>query len=174
MGNSFYQKINMNFDLFTFDDECGEYHHGYDNGKVRLSYFAGTHDDLWEKAYSLPIFNIRPDVLSLASITGNGFLDAHRDHSVTVSLNYYFEADKGATSFYILKDEFTDLKFKKNVFRLNEVDYVDQFIAHNGDAYLLNVNEIHSVDFPEGSKRKMMCFQWKNKTYKEVLASLNI
>lgn len=174
MSNNFFHKIEMNFDLFTFEEECGEHHHSYDTGKVCLSYYAGTNKEIWEQAYDLPIFGIRPDVISLASITGTGFLNAHRDHSVTVSLNYYFEASICPTSFYTLKEEFKDIKYKKNVFELNEVEYVDQFIANNGDTYLLNVNEIHSVDFLPNSTRKMIVFQWRNKTFEEIKESLRI
>lgn len=162
----------MQFDLYTFEQQCGPEHHNYDNGSVKLTYYSGVDGNLWYKAYDLPIFGLRPDTVSLADISGKGFLNTHRDHNVTVSLNYYFEADLCATKFYNIKEEFKDLKYKKNIFRLDEVEYADEFVAKSGEAYLLDVNEIHAVDFPEGSKRKMVAFQWRNKTFQEILESL--
>lgn len=170
--NNFFEKINMSFDDFTFESECGPEHHNYDNGSVKLTYYSGTHKDIWYSAYNQDIFTIKPDVMSLADIHGEGFLNPHRDHNVTVSLNYYFEADVCATKFYTLKEEFKDLKFKKNIFKLEELDYVGEFVAKSGEAFLLNVNEIHAVDFPAGSKRKMVNFQWRTKTFQEILESI--
>jgi hypothetical protein len=59
------------------------------------------------------------------------------------------------------------------VYQINEVEEISSFIANPGEAYLLDVREIHNVEpIGETTIRKALALRTKKYVYDEVLAML--
>lgn len=81
-------------------------------------------------------------------------LRPHRDHGISVALNIYFETGDGLTSFYDGPEEGEAYEGEtlKNIYKFNELTKVSEFRAVRGDAFLLDVSQIHSVTELKGPR----------------------
>jgi hypothetical protein len=170
-------------DTFTIDTDLFEY-----KGPAGKSY-PGLAPGIWLKYYHLsnramynqhfPKFtDIVPDVVWLAEISGRGVLGPHIDHGPKVVLNWYMNSNDSETSFYIKNEGATGLIFpgetEPNIFFFNAVTKVDEFIAKDNEAYLLNVSKIHSVHSPNLGTRRFVTLGWNRNSYEEVLESIRL
>jgi len=126
----------------------------------------------------------------LTVMTINSVLLPHRDNDLISTINFYIQPGDYRTVFYQPKlgAEFTQPKvevsgsevpleqqlgYVKAVYQFDDVEEVDSFTADAGQAYLLDVREIHTV-IPTGNDtiRKALALRTKKYGYDEVLSML--
>ena len=119
-------------------------------------------------------FNIRPNRINITDIVFPG-ADPHCDHW-PVALNYYFDADgHDTTYFYKLKNENEYQHREVKIYNKNDLQIIDSFVANRGDCYLLNTHIPHAVYMAtENPNRTMLRFTWFDKTFDDVLNSIEI
>ena len=137
---------------------------------------------------TLPIikFNIPPKVVNYTEITGVG-AGPHTDE-VSVSLNYYIEAENCVTIIWKLKDPNLKIKTlpqltntndwiesKIGAFDISDITKVAHFNAKSSEAWLLNTHSIHSVLKPNPfSTRKFIRWMWTDYSLEEIYNSIEI
>ena len=155
----FFRKIELpalNITSSDFDAMCGDVAVAYNTGKSLLRYMV-VDNMTYDLAEMMDPY-IEPTVL-FAKYSGVGQLYPHRDHGPKTVLNYYVDTENCETRFYTLDDE--SEKYTKNVFKKAPMRLSDSFIAKDGDFYLLNVDEVHSVDRIDKVKtRRFISWQW--------------
>lgn len=166
-----------------------------------LESFAGIdgkgvfHNKIWtpdsEKIYSV-IPKRYWNEFYLTVMTINSVLLPHRDNDLISTINFYLKTDNCRTVFYKEKQGATfwqpeniitrpkskleneeEVAYVKAVYDLEDVEEVSEFTAKNGEAWLLDVNEIHNV-VPNGdfSSRKAIALRTKNYNYQQVYEML--
>lgn len=166
-----------------------------------LESFAGLdgkgvyHNKIWtpdsEKIYSVIPKRYWDDFyLTIMSI--NSVLLPHRDNDLITTINFYVKAGDCKTVFYKEKDGAkiwqpenvitrpksklevdTEVKLVKAVYDVEDVEELDHFIAQNGEAWLLDVNEIHNVvPISDFSGRKAIALRTKIYNYEQVYEML--
>ena len=162
-----------------------------------LESFAGLdgkgvyHNKIWtpdtEKIYSVIPKRYWDDFV-LTIMTINHVLLPHRDNDLISTINFYVKAGKCKTAFYKEKpgaqiwqpenvitrpksklEVDTEVKLVKAVYDVEDVEEIDNFIAKDGDAWLLDVNEIHNVvPLEEFTERRAIALRTKKYSYIEV------
>jgi hypothetical protein len=125
-------------------------------------------------------------------MTINSVLLPHRDNDLISTINFYVDAGNCRTVFYKEKEgaEFwqpeniitrpkskleteQEIAYVKAVYDLEDVEESSSFIAKNGEAWLLDVREIHNVvPLEEFTVRKAIALRTKKYGYIEVLDML--
>lgn len=173
-----YKKIKLQLNNFDFEKLKGSIviSYGGAQGPV-LTYFKLSDPEYFQKL--LPkksLFGISPDSIQLAEIAGAGHLHPHIDHNICTCANYYVATNSSTTYFYNKKDKIEGNYYpgKKvaNIFKFEDVDKVDEFVAEQNDCYLLNVSKIHSVDTTHTGVRKFITFQWFNASFDDIVNTL--
>ena len=132
-------------------------------------------------------FNINPDKISFIEIS-NDCLCPHTDGYVGCSLNYVLEDSESITVFWKLaKKSFSPelaKKLKDGSYKPTEtkghnysdLEYVCSFKSTQGDAHLIDVRNIHSVEkYKCTVKRKLLSFRWDPKyNLEEIYNSIRI
>ena len=129
-------------------------------------------------------FNINPDKISFIEISNDG-LCPHTDGYVGCRLNYVLEDSESITVFWKLaKKSFSPelaKKLKDGSYKPTEtkghnysdLDYVCSFKSTQGDAHLIDVRNIHSVEkYKCTVKRKLLSFRWDPKYNLEEIYNL--
>ena len=161
-----FKKLNLSFPVID-----------YSGGDLVVSY--GRFPSL--KYYSvfndinLSTFKYKPKV-RYCEITGIGLLQPHIDHGITCCVNYYIQSNSCTTTFYKkLQSSTASVCYGKttaNLYNIEELVELGSFNANDGDCYLLNVSEIHSVTIPKTGVRKFLTFNWFDRSYEEIKESL--
>ena len=170
-----------------------------DISKVKGQLFENHHDqfvmyDLADFDYIVQLlqdkvsFTIPPTKSAYFEICGSG-ASPHTDGYVGCSLNIIIDAADCITSFWKLKNkDYTlvdSIKIDKDNnaqdtetigYRYEDLEFVSLFKANSGEAWLLDVREIHSVIKPEfGRDRKVLTLRWDpTYSFQEVLDSIKI
>lgn len=114
-----------------------------------------------------------PDIIRWVEIVGEGIAGPHRDHGIVTSLNLYMETSAETTHFWEPKDGAIPYRHANattdNVFASKDLKLRESFIAKNGDAYLLDVSQIHSVERTDESIRRFIQLSWNTTPFGEVL-----
>lgn len=114
----------------------------------------------------------QPDSVRWVEITGAA-AGPHRDHGTITALNCYFDAAGAVTSFWQPKENATPFSYPgsstANLYRFSDLNRVDGFRASDGDAYLLNTSEIHSVYMDPTRVRRFIQLSWSKRTFEYVL-----
>jgi hypothetical protein len=133
-------------------------------------------------------FNILPSKIGYFEICGPGS-PPHTDGYVGCSLNFILDAADCVTLFwkirnknYKLVDNFkiTNEPGKQTTetkgYKYEDLEFVSMFKAETGEAWLLDVREIHSVSKPFFEHdRKILTFRWDPVySFQEVLDSIKI
>jgi len=120
------------------------------------------------------VFRIPPDKVNITTITAPG-TRAHRDQW-PVALNFYLTAGNERTWIWKIKNiTNTSMVHNKhvNVFRYDDLEKVDSYIANQNDVYLLDTHSIHSVWKEKNSApRHILRFAWEKNTFNEILDSI--
>lgn len=162
-----------------------------------LESFAGLdgkgvyHNKIWspdqEKIYSV-IPRRYWDDFYLTIMTINHVLLPHRDNDLITTINFYVKAGKCRTVFYKEKEGAqiwqpenvitrpksklevdTEVMYVKAVYDLEDVEELDSFMAKDGEAWLLDVSEVHNVvPIEEFTERKAIALRTKKHSYIEV------
>ena len=165
--------------------------------KEGLDSFAGLdgkgvyHNKIWspdtERIYSV-IPKRYWDDFYLTVMTINSILLPHRDNDLISTINFYLKTDNCKTVFYKEKEgaQFwqpeniitrpkskleveEEVAYVKAVYDLDDVEEIASFTAQNGEAWLLDVNEIHNVvPLGEFQSRKAIALRTKKYNYSEV------
>jgi hypothetical protein len=184
-----FTKLKTNFDDILYTKVPG------------LESFAGLggkgvyHNKIWspdsEKIYSVIPKRYHEDFY-LTIMTINHVLLPHRDNDLVTTINFYVKAGKCRTVFYNEKEGAqiwqpenvitrpksklevdTEVKYVKAVYDLEDVEEIDEFIAKDGEAWLLDVSEIHNVvPIQEFTERKAIALRTKKYSYIEVYEML--
>ena len=105
-----------------------------------------------------------------------GHLLPHIDHLISACANYYLKTSESTTHFYNIKPNGMGFVYpgrqSANIFTLDQVDKVTDFKAVDGDMYLLDVSNIHSVETPKPGKRQFITWQWIGVPFEKVRKSL--
>lgn len=146
-------------------------------GQTLSYYYLNNHDifyQIWPRLSECSPKNIR-----YATIHSEqpGLFPAHRDHGgLTCCVNWYLNSNGCTTTFYVPKPDAIPLtspgEKTANVYRFAEIDSMDSFTAQNGDIYLLNVSEIHSIRSFQPGTRQFITFSWTDQSYDELLPIL--
>ncbi len=156
-------------------------------GEVFRSY--EIHDlEYFEYQWSKSIkFSIAPEKVDYTNITDYGTLP-HRDEMQT-SINYYLNPENCVTAFWQLttynyepesinqlqQDGTWQQAQHVKTFDKTKLRLVNYFKAYPGDAYILNVKHIHSVEKPNlGTKREFLRWSWFNYDITEILKSIQL
>lgn len=99
----------------------------------------------------------------------------HTDSDIEAIVNFYIKTDNCVTQFYKIKNEDYSTSQVTNqtdgfIFDPKDLIETDSFIAEDGDAYLLNVSQPHSVITTKTSfvNRKAICLQIKYRSFEEA------
>jgi hypothetical protein len=115
----------------------------------------------------------KPDLVRWVEITGTQPAGPHRDHGITTTLNCYMDAPSGETKFWREGANSAPFRVKgavtSNGYVQSTLDFVDSFKAFTGDAYLLNVSEIHSVEKEIDVNRRFIQLSWNTVPFDQVL-----
>jgi hypothetical protein len=129
------------------------------------------------------IFNIIPvrfrPYFNMLSMEVNTRIPPHTDSRILSTINFYIKADNCLTQFYEFKSENltktqTENQTNGYLFKLDELETVNSFIAKPNDAYLLDVTKPHSV-IPlqiTNTHRSAIALQTNKFTFDEVLEML--
>ena len=118
---------------------------------------------------------LQPDAVRYVEITGDDQVSPHRDHTTVTSLNCYFQTGGATTHFWNEKKDATPLRFPgattSNIFKnFDDLEYVASFTANDGEAYLLDVSQIHSVERKEPLQdRRFIQLSWHRARFDAVL-----
>jgi hypothetical protein len=116
-------------------------------------------------------FKIPPTTIQIWQIEKQGWLDVHRDRGESkVSLNYYIDTSEDETIFYTPKDGIVREDY--HVYDFEDLNIECSLSAKAGEAYLLNINELHSVTKKDDKTRVFLQYSW-NEDYDTVLDSLH-
>lgn len=99
-------------------------------------------------------------------------LRPHRDHGVTAALNLYVDPAFATTQFWAVKEGQQPYAYPgeamANLYREEQLEPTDSFIARTGDAYWLDLTQVHTVRGAIG-KRKFVQFSWSTRTLADIL-----
>lgn len=90
----------------------------------------------------------------------------HIDSDIETVINYYIKTSDATTHFWKLKDTTTNTSFKISnqtdgcIYSMDNLEHIFEFNAKDGDIWMLNVKEIHSV-VGSNDLRIAFCFQSK-------------
>jgi hypothetical protein len=168
--------FNIDIDLFQYKGIPGKSYPGITKG-MYLKYYQFS--DITKYINHFPKFtNILPDSILLAEISGTGVLGPHIDHGPKCVLNWYETSNDSVTYFYTKNENAKGIVFpgetEPNIFYPNEVSVIDEFVANNNEAYLLDVSKIHSVYSPHDGVRRFVSLGFSRNTYIEVLESVRL
>jgi hypothetical protein len=129
------------------------------------------------------LFNTIPtrfrNQFTMISVEVNTRIPPHTDSGILSTINFYIRPDKYLTQFYKFKSENltkTQVENQTNgyLFKLDELETVNSFIAEPNDAYLLDVTKPHSVIPLQimNTHRSAIALQTNKFTFDEVLEML--
>jgi hypothetical protein len=173
-----FKKINFKLTDLDFERLKGSVVTSYGRApRPVLTYYRLKDPEYLKSLMPAEMFSgIPPLQVQLAEIIGSGHLLPHIDHNISACANYYVETNGSTTYFYNKKPEATGFIYPgrdvANIFSLDDVDKVDEFVAQPNDMYLLNVSKIHSVDSPNPGIRKFISWQWVNVPFEQIRDSL--
>lgn len=101
------------------------------------------------------------DSFSVQYMSINHEVPPHVDNGINTVINIYTKTGGYTTTFHKAKEGATKHRLPNQdsgyVCQFDEVDNLDSFIAENGDAYVLNVAELHSVHSGSSQERAALC-----------------
>jgi hypothetical protein len=115
---------------------------------------------------------LRPNSIRFVEIVGNNQVNPHVDHSITTALNCYFVAGGAITHFWrplpTAKPSFFPGASSANLYKTGGLELIGSFTAFDGEAYLLDVTTIHSVERAAGSIRQFIQLAWNTASFADV------
>lgn len=149
----------------------------YSSDNQVLSYHELSNSDTVYQ-YWPRLRDLRPGMIQFATITSQrgGYLRPHRDHGdLKCVINWYLTSNNSTTAFYVERDQAQPYcavgESHAKIYLGHQINKVSEFQARDGDIYLLNVSEIHSVHAPQGGIRSFITMSWKDRSYQEVLSA---
>jgi hypothetical protein len=176
--DKYFKKFNLELTPYNYSSLKGDLAFQYGYPDVIIFLYKIKDIQKFKELHPTAISSIPPTRVFYSEIVGQGYLQPHLDLGVGCNLNWYFEVDQSSTVFYNTKPDTKKLsnfgEAGDNVFHLHELDEVCRFTAELNSAYLLNVNEAHSVYKPNLTTRRFFSYQWLNHDYETILNSLKL
>lgn len=167
----YFQKLDLDLDFTQLVEEQlrGSPTKAY--GKIfyhKLSVLPATLQPLVER--------LRPDKVRWVNISGTPWVRPHVDHGLTAAINIYVQAGGAITTFYKKKPnavaaKFDDTEATANMYETDQLEVVGLFTALDGDSYILNNAQIHSVELAN-PERKFVQMSWVKRSYQSILEEL--
>ena len=140
----------------------------HERGSIHCYELRNSYRVFHPKVYDI----LRPEFMYWVNIPMR--IIPHWDIFSTATLNVYAEPNDAKTSFWRINDNATPsnggYNVVNNIYELEDLTYLDSFIANSGDSYLLNVSRVHTVDLARDKQRSMIQFGWTSKSYDEISA----
>jgi hypothetical protein len=120
---------------------------------------------------------LQPDTIRYVEIVSEDQVSPHRDHTTKTAFNCYFESGDATTHFWEERPGAEPIRFPgattSNIFKnMDDLKYIASFTAADGDAYLLDVSCIHSVERTVMKPRRFIQLIWRSSPFTEVLSKL--
>ena len=150
-------------------------------GKVRDDVFYGISYDVVTIGSNVKLFEIIPEryrnKFSLLSMEINCHIRPHTDSGILATINFYIESQEAITKFYTIKSNnplTSKIENQTNgaLFELSDLDEYGNFTAKDGEAFILDVTNPHSVTCTQYGIRKALVLQTKEFSYDEVCKML--
>lgn len=167
-----FKKLNLQPLDLTLDDLILE-KEGVD--EINFKEFKIKNKDLLnEKLSQILVFKIPPTTVNVTTITAPG-TRAHRDQW-PVALNFYLTIGDERTWIWKIKNGINaSVAYNEhvNIFKYDDLEKVDSYVAKQNDVYLLDTSSIHSVwKAKDSAPRHILRFAWRNHSFNEVLNSI--
>ena len=129
------------------------------------------------------IYNLIPEKFKKYFMIGimevNAQIPPHTDSKILSTINVYINTDNCLTQFYKFKNKHLDKTQIENqttgfLFKPEDLETTDNFVAEPNDAYLLNVSQPHAV-IPQGASdihRTAIVLQSGKFSFEEVIEML--
>lgn len=184
MSQIYLKKLKLLLPEVDIERLKGNFFEGY--GDTFRQYFIKDQLYLDEIISSCVQFDIKPDWIAFCEVSATG-VGPHSDQS-SVSLNYYIDPAGCITTFWKTKFETngkiepqlqqdgTAIENDVRTYSVDDLIPAASFIAKKGDAYLLNIKQIHSATkFTNNSaSRKILRWMWDSKDFDTVFNSIKI
>lgn len=149
-----------------------------DNDKFKGIWYSAVEYQNKNRIFdSIPV-RFRP-YFAMISMEVNTRIPPHTDSGILSTINFYIKTGECLTQFYKFKSEnITKTQIKNQthgyLFKLDELETTNSFIAEPNDAYLLDVSKPHSVIPLEITNmyRSAIALQTNKFTFDEVLEML--
>jgi hypothetical protein len=150
-------------------------------GKVRDDSFYGISYDAVTIGPNIKLFEVIPkqyrNKFVLLSMKINCDVRPHTDSGILATINFYVESQDAITKFYSIKSNNPTTSKIENqtngaLFELTDLAEHDNFIAKDGEAFILDVTNPHSVTCTKYGIRKALVLQTKEFSYDEVCKML--
>lgn len=94
-----------------------------------------------------------------ATLDEKVMLAPHKDGVRLTAINFYSDTHKERTIFY--------------EYKAGSIEEVDSFVAEDGDIYVMNVDEPHSVELCAGKARRFLTLAFLTTPFAQVVEALN-
>ena len=164
-----FAKINLNTS-FTRLSRKGEFTQAY--GPISYYHVKGQPFPFkWLKAW-------KPDLVRWVEIVGDDIAGPHVDHGIVTSLNCYMDTNGEITQYWTPNEGTMAYRYAgaatNNIYRSRDLSPTGSFKAERGDAYLLDVSSIHSVERADLlATRRFIQLSWQHRPFSDVLAAIN-
>jgi hypothetical protein len=107
----------------------------------------------------------------------SGAVPPHTDSEIITSINFYLKPGKYRTTFYTPEPKAVKRQIENQttgyIFEQHELANRGSFVANPGDAYVLNVSEVHGVEpLGELEERVVICLATDKHDFEAVLSML--
>lgn len=122
---------------------------------------AYNNADVDTSAISDLLDKLPEDKISIQYMAINHEVPPHVDNGINTVINIYAKTGGYTTTFHKAKEGAIKHRLPNQdsgyVCGFHEVDNLDSFVAEDGDAYVLNVAELHSVHSGKSKERAALC-----------------
>ena len=177
----FFRKLNKQFLIGKYSKAGRKIEYGMDTpfgfAGIKYSYINAENEQ--------DLLNVIPesyrDNCTLSLMELNYKIPPHTDSDIEAIINFYIKTDRCVTQFYYPPDTLTASSSTKienqtdgAIFHEGYMKKSVKFMAHPGDAYLLDVSKPHSVSpmQPGIPDRKAICLQILYKSFDEAVEML--
>ena len=176
----FYRKLNKQFVIDHYQKTGSKIEYGIDTPMgfmgIKYSYIMTPND---EELYRV-VPNRDRDNCTLSVMELNYQIPPHTDSDIEAIINFYIRTDRCITQFYYPSTnpqaiaEGVSTQTDGAVFHEGHLKKSVRFMAHPGDAYLLDVSKPHSVipTEPGLTDRRCICMQLLYKSFDEAVEML--
>ena len=175
--------IKLNYNYTTTPYTCNKMVKSYGNivnDQWKGIEYYDTTDQKSNELWNLIPHEFRND-FHLRIMIINCKIPPHTDSNILCSINAYIKSDGSTTKFYSIIGDTITRKITNqtngSIFDNACLTQLGEFIAAQGEVYLLDVTVPHSVepiDNESGTERIAVCLQSKTKTFGQVLDMLKL
>ena len=170
-----YKRLNREFEIDSLTKTGKKIEYGIDTPMG----FAGIRYSYVQTKQENELLQVIPsryrDKCTLSLMEVNHKIPAHTDSGIEAIINFYIRTDRMFTQFYHPRDDVESFQIKNQtdgaIFHDKYLKKSCRFMAHEGDAYLLNVSKPHALIPSEKGpiRRTAICMQLLETSYDEAL-----